>query len=158
METKHHIITEAHISDCEEILALQKICYLQEAAIYNDYSIQPLTQTIEEAKKEFMKCIFLKCVREGLIIGSIRAFEEDNICRIGKLIVHPDFQNNGIGRELMNHIENCFSNSEKFELFTGSESSKNISLYQKLGYSIFKKEKHNDVVELIFMEKINQRL
>ena len=158
METKQYMITEAHISDCEEILSLQKICYLQEAAIYNDYSIQPLTQSIEETKKEFMKSVFLKCIHGKIIIGSVRAFEEDKTCRIGKLIVHPDFQNIGIGKKLMKQIEKCFLDCDKFELFTGSESIKNISLYQKLGYRVFKREKHNTAVEMIFLEKTNQGL
>ena len=158
MSTNKYIISEARISDCKEILSLQKLCYLQEAEIYQDYSIQPLAQTIEEIENEFHKCVFLKCVYEESIIGSVRAFGDNSTCRIGKLIVHPDYQNIGIGKELMMQIEKRFPDSKRFELFTGSESIKNISLYQKLGYSIFKKEKHNAAVELMFLEKINQRL
>lgn len=158
MQQKKYKISEASEADSTEILTLQKICYLQEAEIYHDFSIQPLTQTDKELKDEFTKCIFLKCVFGNNIIGSVRAFENDKTCFIGKLIVHPEFQNIGIGRELMNQIEYKFSNSARFELFTGSESIKNISLYQKLGYNIFKREKIKPSLELVFLEKINSGL
>ncbi|HOF34777.1 MAG TPA: GNAT family N-acetyltransferase [Spirochaetota bacterium] len=158
MQQKQYKIYEASEADCIEILVLQKLCYHQEAEIYNDFSIQPLSQTDQELKDEFTKCIFLKCLCDQSIIGSVRAFETDKTCFIGKLIVHPEYQNIGIGRELMNQIEYKFSNSARFELFTGSESIKNISLYQKLGYNIFKREKLKPSLELVFLEKINSGL
>ena len=50
----------ATVEDAVEILDLQKIAYVSEAEIYNDYAIQPLTQTIEEIIEEFNKRTFLK--------------------------------------------------------------------------------------------------
>ena len=38
--------------DAAEILELQRIAYQSEAEIYNDYSIQPLTQSLEQAIAE----------------------------------------------------------------------------------------------------------
>ena len=38
-------------TDLEQILHLQKCSYLSEAEIYNDYSIKPLTQKIDDIKK-----------------------------------------------------------------------------------------------------------
>ena len=158
MDIIKYTITEACISDCKEILSLQKLCYIQEAEIYQDYSIHPLSQTIEDIEIEFHKSVLLKCVYAKKIIGSVRAFDDNSTCRIGKLIVHPDFQNNGIGKELMKQIEKHFSDSKRFELFTGEKSIKNISLYQKLGYSIFKREEIKPSLELVFLEKINSGL
>jgi hypothetical protein len=40
------MITQAAAADAAEILALQKLAYQSEAAIYQDYSIPPLTQTL----------------------------------------------------------------------------------------------------------------
>jgi hypothetical protein len=42
------IIERAHIEDTKEILDFQKLAYQSEAEIYNDYTIPPLTQTLEE--------------------------------------------------------------------------------------------------------------
>jgi len=57
-------ILRAQREDLAEILALQKECYLQEAAIYEDYKIPPLLQTIESIEKDFKQNIFLKAVEE----------------------------------------------------------------------------------------------
>ncbi|OLN21193.1 GNAT family N-acetyltransferase [Domibacillus antri] len=133
-------IEQATIKDAEEILSLQKLAYVSEAEIYNDYTIHPLTQTLEESKQSFESSLVLKYVEDGNIIGSVRAFEKEGICYIGKLMVHPDHQNKGIGRRLMQEIESRFPGAV-YELFTGSKSVKNISLYEKLGYKGFKQEK-----------------
>lgn len=148
------IIENALISDLEEILALQKLAYLSEAEICNDFSIPPLLQTIEDIKSEYAYKTFLKAVDSGKIIGSVRANLQDGTCYIGKLIVHPDFQNRGIGTALMNSIENCFKGCKRYELFTGKKSVKNIYLYNKLGYRIFKEEKISEKLTLVSLEKI----
>lgn len=148
------IIENALISDLEEILALQKLAYLSEAEIYNDFSIPPLLQTIEDIKSEYAYKTFLKAVDSGKIIGSVRANLQDGTCYIGKLIVHPDFQNRGIGTALMNSIENCFKGCKRYDLFTGKKSVKNIYLYNKLGYRIFKEEKISEKLTLVSLEKI----
>ncbi len=53
-------IRHANIEDAEEILELQKLTYQSEASIYNDWSIPPLTQTLEDIKEEFSKNTFLR--------------------------------------------------------------------------------------------------
>ncbi|MDE2590279.1 MAG: GNAT family N-acetyltransferase, partial [Patescibacteria group bacterium] len=88
------------------------------------------------------------------IIGSVRAFVQGNTCYIGRLAVHPDFQNQGIGSQLVNEIENTFKTCTRFELFTGHKSEKNIRLYQKLGYETFKTEKITEQIILVYLEKI----
>jgi len=151
------IITEANINDAQEILSLQKRAYRSEAEIYDDFSIPPLVQTLDEIKEEFEEYIFLKAADNGRIRGSVRASLDDSkTCYIGKLIVHPDFQNQGIGTELMNEIEVLFDNCDSFELFTGHRSIKNIRLYEKLGYSKYKTEKITDTLHFIYFRKNNQ--
>ena len=48
-------ILRAEKNDLPKILELQKIAYLSEAEIHNDYSIQPLNQSIEELEREYEK-------------------------------------------------------------------------------------------------------
>ena len=86
------------------------------------------------------------------IIGSIRAYEENNRVYIGKLMVHPDYQNKGIGKDLLKTIETLFPN-KTFELFTSSKSKKNLYIYKKNGYKEFKRQKTPDNIEIIFLEK-----
>lgn len=146
-------IERAMISDAEEILILQKLAYRSEAEIYNDFNIPPLVQTPESIEKDFENQYFLKALMEGKIIGSVRAYTKEGTCYIGRLIVHPDFQNRGIGTDLMNEIERIINTCRRFELFTGDKSERNLYFYQKLGYKIFKKAKITDQTMIVYLEK-----
>ena len=147
------VIEPAQLEDAEEILTLQKLAYLDEAAFYDDHTIPPLTQTLEETEAEFKEQLVLKTTLDGKIIGSVRAYMEEGTCFIGKLIVHPDHQNRGIGTRLMYEIENRFDQAERYELFTGYRSERNLHLYRKLGYKPFRSQKITDKVTLVFLEK-----
>ena len=149
------IIKRAEFLDRKEILSLQKLAYESEAKLYNDFNIPPLIQTLKEIEEEFENHIFLKSMENGKIVGSVRAVLIDSkTCYIGRLNVHPDFQNQGIGTNLMREIENIFKECERFELITGHRSIKNIKLYEKLGYKIFKTEKLTENLNLVYLEKI----
>jgi GNAT superfamily N-acetyltransferase len=150
------IIGQASVKDAAEILALQKLAYRSEAEIYDDYTIPPLTQTLEEMRADIEAQLVLKASIEDRIIGSVRAKVRRETCFVGRLIVHPDFQNRGIGTQLMNEIEKTVGQATRFELFTGSRSERNIAFYRKLGYSPFKREELTDRVTLVFMEKCVQ--
>ena len=147
-------IVKANIEDAGPILKLQKVAYHSEAAIYNDFSIPPLVQTLEEIRKEFTTKTILKTVLDDQLVGSVRAWEQDGTCYVERLIVHPDFQGQGIGTKLMGEIEYAFSNAKRFELFTGHKSERNIHLYNKLGYQAFKHQRINDNLSFIYMEKL----
>jgi len=150
-------ILRAEISDAREILELQKLAYKSEAKIYNNYSIPPLIQTLEEIKLEFRNKTFLKAIENNKLIGSVRANHNNHACFIGKLIVHPSYQNQGLGARLLNEIEKTFEHVFRYELFTGVKSRKNLYLYVKLGYTIFKTEQLSDNLHLAFLEKYSNR-
>lgn len=97
--------------------------------------------------------LFLKAVENDRIVGSIRAYKKQDTCFVEKLIVEPEYQNRGIGKKLMQEVENYFPAAHRYELFTGNKSERNIHLYESLGYRIFKNEPINDELALVFMEK-----
>jgi ribosomal protein S18 acetylase RimI-like enzyme len=140
--------------DLNALLDLQKLAYQSEAQLCNDYTIPPLTQTYESISSDFSNMTILKAVDENdNIIGSVRAYEKEGVCHIGRLFVHPDYQNRGIGRLLMQDIEKRFSNCIKYALFTGKHSIKNLCFYQKIGYKIVGEEQLNNKVTIINLEK-----
>ena len=147
-------IKQADIVDLEEILSLQKAAFMEVAKLMNNYEIPPLLQTIEDARNDFEQCVILKYISsDNRIIGSVRGnIYNDNNCYIGKLIVHPDFQNQGIGKALMFEIEKYFPSCQKFTLFTGAETSNTLCLYRKVGYQVMY-TKEVDGLNLIYMEK-----
>jgi ribosomal protein S18 acetylase RimI-like enzyme len=146
-------IAYASIEDAVAILELQKLAYQSEANLYNDFSIPPLIQTTEELEVDFNRKVFLKTQVESKIIGSVRGYQAGNTCYIERLIVHPNHQGQGIGTALIESVESRFGQAERFELFTGNKSDRNIHLYERLGYKIFKRTEVNKNLSLVFMEK-----
>lgn len=69
MKPTYRIIVErATIEDAEEILELQKLAYVNEAEIIDDFTIRPLHQTIDEIFSEFNHQVFLKVELENRIM------------------------------------------------------------------------------------------
>ncbi|WP_078393499.1 GNAT family N-acetyltransferase [Shouchella patagoniensis] len=147
-------IVKAQQADAKAILHVQKLAYRSEAEIYNDYSILPLHETVSDVEKAFSEYMILKAVASnGEIAGSVRAKKENDQISIAKLMVHPDWQNYGIGRKLMEAIEQEVP-GKRYSLFTGSKSVKNLALYQKLGYRIYKEgQLPGEATVFAFMEK-----
>ena len=152
-ETMNVEIQTARMEDAAAILALQKLAYRSEGELYQDWSIPPLVQTPEEISAEFGTKTFLKAERAGEIVGSARAEQSRETCAIGRVMVHPSCQRQGIGGRLMQAIEARFPSARRYELFTGEKSAGNIRLYERLGYRIFRRERLSAKVMLVFMEK-----
>lgn len=88
------------------------------------------------------------------IVGSVRVYRKDDTSFIGKLVVVPEYQNEGIGKALMREIENQYKNIvNRYELFTGSRDPRKLDLYDRLGYKRFKTEKLNEEVTFVYLEK-----
>ncbi|HNY26274.1 MAG TPA: GNAT family N-acetyltransferase [Candidatus Sumerlaeota bacterium] len=148
------MVEKVQACDVEEILALQKTAFREEAELYNDFSISPMTQTLDEIRREFREKTFLKIVEAGRIVGSVRGdCDAAGVCSIGRLVVHPDCRNRGLGRRLMGAIEACFPDARKYRLFTGNKSVRNIALYEKLGYRRVESPVSAAGTGLVFLEK-----
>ena len=146
-------IRQAIPEDAPDILSLQRLAYQSEALLYNDWTIPPLTQTLEDLSSEFQSSCILKAISGKMLIGSVRAKSDSETCSIGRLIVHPDYQRRGIGSRLMIRIEELFPSIHRFELYTGSRSDGNIKLYKTLGYCPFRTAALSSSVTLVYMEK-----
>jgi GNAT superfamily N-acetyltransferase len=149
-------IVPAGVNDAHDILSLQRLAYTIEAEIYGDYSIPPLLQSITEIKVDLEKYSYLIAVLKGEIIGAVRGLLKDGTCYIGRLIVHPIHQDQGYGTKLLEAIETEFKQASRYELFTGEKSEKNIYIYMKKGYRVFKTQQLSDKVRLLFLEKKNE--
>lgn len=151
-------IARATKDDCPELLALQQLAYQSEAKRYHNQQIAPLTQSLHDLQQEFNQHLYLKAVENDLIIGAVRGYRLDKNVYIGRLMVHPAYQGHGIGSALMTALEKEFKTANRFELFTGLRSKKNLSLYQKIGYRLYKAEKINDQLILVFLEKRKKKI
>ena len=164
-------ILPAARADAPAILALQRLAYQSEALLYNDWSIPPLTQPLEALEVEFARLTILKAVPRGNtangagpvvgpvigpIIGSVRAGLSHGVCHIGRLIVHPEHQRQGLGGALLGAIEARFPKAQRYALFTGSRSEGNLRLYQRHGYQIVRSQEMTPDLTLVFLEKPGQ--
>lgn len=140
--------------DLDKILELQRKAFYSQALIYNDFTLPSLMQTIADLKREFKEKTFYKIEENGETIASVRCFITSQTLFIEKLIVDPDFQNNGLGTAIMREIENRYSALvNRFELSTGHESARNLHLYKKLGYKEIRQEPLNENCNLILLGK-----
>ena len=146
-------IRSATVVDAAQILALQKLAYESEARLYDDWSIPPLTQTLESLQDELRSDTVLKALDGEHLVGSVRASLRDALCRIGRLMVHPSRHGQGIGTALMRAIEARFPQASAFELFTGSRSEANIRLYRRLGYEVTGTRRVSEAVTLVVLGK-----
>ena len=147
-------IQKAELTDLQEILDLQYLAYQSEAKLLNNPNIPPLRQTLEEVVREFHDGIILKATdADNAIIGSVRSYAENGTLYIGKLIVRPDLQGQGIGTKLLAAIERLFPH-KRYELYTSSKSVRNIRLYERQGYAIFAKRSISPDLKLVYMEKL----
>ena len=89
------------------------------------------------------------CVNSGSLF-------EPPTCFIGRLIVHPEYQGQGIGTELMKAIETHSREASRYELFTGHRSIRNLHLYRRLGYTVFYTQKVSEKLSLVYLDKSNQ--
>ena len=79
-------------------------------------------------------------------------FPDGETVYVGKLIVRPDRQGQGIGTKLLLAIERYFP-QKRFELFTSTRSTLNIKLYERLGYKRYKEVAVNEDLSFVYMEK-----
>ncbi len=148
------IIIKAEKGDLSEILDLQYLAYQSEARLFDNEDIPPLKQTLADVEDEYQRGIILKALDENnVIIGSVRAFCNNGTVYIGKLMVHPSKQGQGIGTQLLLEMEKQYP-KQRYELFTSTRSEKNIALYKKLGYKIFDEEQVTEELRFVYMEKV----
>jgi N-acetylglutamate synthase-like GNAT family acetyltransferase len=146
----------AEKQDLERILELQYKAFYGQALIYNDFKLAPLTQTLDEILKEYTHKTIYKLEKNGRIIASVRCAAKDEVLHIERLVVDPEYQNQGIGASIMKEIENLYSNTVKiYTLFTCHKIEMNLHLFKKLGYTEIKTEWFSEDYALVYMEKPN---
>lgn len=150
-------ISAASAQDAEHILKLQYLCYQSEAELYGDYTIEPLTQTLDDLKDEIARGHALVARLGGEVVASVRGVvDAEGTARIGKLIVHPRMRHHGLGGRLLDAIEGSFGGHEsakRFQLFTGHRSEGNLRLYRSKGYAPVASESAGPGLTLVTLEK-----
>ncbi|WP_405852624.1 GNAT family N-acetyltransferase [Streptomyces sp. NBC_00090] len=155
-------ISAADAQDAEHILKLQYLCYQSEAELYGDWSIEPLTQSLDALRTELDEGYGLVARLGDEVVASVRArLDEDGTVRIAKLIVHPRMRRHGLGGRLLDGIERHFAaatapttpSAKRFQLFTGHRSEGNLRLYRSKGYAQVGTRELGPRLTLVTLEK-----
>lgn len=150
-------ISAATDQDAEQILKLQYLCYQTEAALYDDYGIEPLTQTLDSLRAELGDgCVVVARLGEE-VVGAVRGtVDADGTGEIAKLIVHPRMQRHGLGGRLLDAVEGRLAaerSAKRYRLVTGHRSEVNLRLYRSHGYAPAGTEQVTRRLSLITLEK-----
>ncbi|GAA3834966.1 GNAT family N-acetyltransferase [Streptomyces chiangmaiensis] len=150
-------ISVATERDAEQIFRLQYLCFQSEAALYGNYRIDPLVQSLDSVREEVASdCVFVARLGDE-VVGSVRgSVTEDGAASIGKLCVHPRLQGHGIGARLLRAAEEALveeRGAKKFRLSTGHRSEGNLRLYRRVGYERVGTSQGDDGVPMIVLEK-----
>ncbi|MEW2295302.1 GNAT family N-acetyltransferase [Streptomyces sp. NPDC006743] len=150
-------ISAATEQDAEQIFKLQYLCFQSEAALYGNYRIDPLVQSLDSLRQEVVAdCVFVARLGDE-VVGSVRgSTTQDGAAAIGKLCVHPRLQGHGIGARLLRAVEAALAEERgatRFRLHTGHRSEGNLRLYRRVGYQTVGTFDSPDGVPMILLEK-----
>lgn len=139
--------------DIRELYDLQLRAFESEAEMVGSRNVPALMESFEENEADFGNwTVLVRRDGTGRIIGAVRFRAEADHIEIGRVMVDHEFRNRGIASELLTAVEEL-SQAKVFELYTCTKSYKNIKLYEKLGYEIYKTEKGERDLSFAYMRK-----
>ena len=125
-------------ADAGEIYTLQRACWLQELEANPGVVIPALTESLDDVVAGLSVHQTWVVRRAGRLVGSVRArLTSRGGWDIGRLMVAPDLQGQGLGRLLLEHAEEAAPpEATTYLLFTGALSADNLRMYKKAGYRL----------------------
>src|SRR4051794_1662627 len=128
-------------ADAGELFTLQRACWVQEAQANPGVPIPALEETFEDIQRWIGTDTVLVVRSAGRLVGAVRASlhrrPDGDLWDIGRLMVAPDLQGRGLGRQLLERIEALApEGATGFVLFTGAGSRRNQKMYQRAGYRL----------------------
>jgi tRNA (guanine37-N1)-methyltransferase len=128
-------------ADAGELFTLQRACWVQELQANPGVPIPALEESFEDLQRWIATDTVLVVRSAGRLVGAVRARlhhkADGDVWDIGRLMVAPDLQGRGLGRRLLERIEQHAPESAiGFELFTGAGSLRNQTMYKKAGYRL----------------------
>jgi GNAT superfamily N-acetyltransferase len=150
-------IERAVPADAGEILTLQRAAYVSEAQLYGDPYIPPLVESLEQLRKVIEGAVVLKAVEGGRIVGAVRGQLSGTTCVVGRLVVAPDRQGQGLGTALLTALHEQMPDATAFDLFTGHLSEGNLRLYRRMGYRETRRDRMDDHLTMVHLRRLPDR-
>ena len=129
------LIAKATPADVGDLLTCTHACWLREGILNDTLMIPAQHETVESLTASLHEWDTYVLRHDGRFIGSVRGKLVDDTWHIGRLMVVPDLHGRGLGRALLEFIQEFApSGATRFELFTGTGSEHNLKLYKKAGF------------------------
>ncbi len=133
-------IRAATLADAGEILTLQRACWVSEQFANPGVEIHALRESLDEVRRWLGRWTVILARREGRLVAAARGRVDPHgdyagAWELGRIMVAPDLQGQGLGRDLLMRIEAAApSHVTSYLLVTGAGSARNIAMYKKSGY------------------------
>jgi tRNA (guanine37-N1)-methyltransferase len=126
-------------ADAGELLTLQRACWVQEGMANDTWTVPALNESLDQVRSDFADWTTLVLRSHGRLVGSVRARMRGEGAErewfVGRLMVAPDLQGHGIGRWLLERMEEAApADARWLGLVTGAHSEENLRRYRRAGY------------------------
>ena len=143
----------ATIQDVPELQELQHRAFGPQCIELGWEDAPPMTESLEHAYEEFAQCTTLKVKNEdGRIIGSIRGNVTDGSLYMGRLMVLPEYRQQGIGKLLFREIQRILLHNRAW-LCTCKQVPAPYEFYLREGFRPYKDEIVGPGLTWVYMEK-----
>ena len=124
-------------SDARELLTLQLACWVQEAHDNPSVTVPALHESLADVQEWVARDTVLVVRSAERLVGAVRASRDGDTWQVGRLMVAPDLQGQGLGRRLLDLVESAAPDGvTSYSLFTGAGSTRNQRMYKKAGYRL----------------------
>ena len=125
----------AVVADAGEVLTLQRACWIQEAVANDMWDVPALHETLEQVTADLQEWTTFVLRSSGRLVGSVRGCLDDGEWLIGRLMVAPDLQGRGLGRWMLDRIQEAAPpDARSLGVITGARSVDNLRLYHRAGF------------------------
>ncbi len=146
-------IVKATESDILDLYRLQLLSFESEAEMIGSRMVPALMESKEDYNDAFNQWHTYKMVDDaGRVIGGIRYQYDDGVVEVGRLMVHPDYRQQGLARKLLGFVDEQCSQDRRV-LYTCTKSWINIKLYTKMGYKAVREIQDDTELSFVYMEK-----
>ena len=143
----------ATIQDVPELQELQHKAFGPQCIELGWEDAPPMTESLEHAYEDFAQCTTLKVLDdEGRIIGSIRGNVTDGSLYMGRLMVLPEYRQQGIGKQLFREIQSRLPHNRAW-LCTCKQVQAPYEFYLREGFRPYKDEIVGPGLTWMYMEK-----
>ena len=143
----------ATIQDVPKLQELQHKAFGPQCIELGWEDAPPMTESLEHAYEDFAQCTTLKVLDdEGRIIGSIRGNVTDGSLYMGRLMVLPEYRQQGIGKQLFREIQSRLPHNRAW-LCTCKQVQAPYEFYLREGFRPYKDEIVGPGLTWVYMEK-----